>query len=157
MIILRSITDGFDILLGSQYTQFSLAIAYWVTLDSQDWEPVYFAPESEYWVAHDKWTFGLIKMLFGLHIGLGCLVKFHEIAKSDNTILTGIGLGFILIEAADVFKRHIFFNPRAYDDMTPAQERAVQMSTIEVLSYATIMLSCAFYTFVRVLFGPKMG
>ena len=96
-------------------------------------------------------------MVFGLHIGIGFLVKFHEIAKVDNSLLTGISLGFILIEAADVFKRHIFFNPRPYDDMTPAQERAVQMSTIEVLSYATVIVSCAFYTFIRVLFGPKMG
>ena len=96
-------------------------------------------------------------MLFGLHIGIAFLLKFHEIAKKDNQLPTAVILGWILIEATDVLKRHVFYNPRPFDDMTPAQERAVQMSTIEMLSYVSVVLSCSFYTLVRVLFGPKMG
>ena len=98
-----------------------------------------------------------MKFLFGIHIAFAVLVKFHEIAKSDNTVLTGICIGWVLIEAADVVQRHIFYNPKYWDEMTPAQERAVQMSIIELLSYVTVMLSCSFFTLVRVLFRSKMG
>ena len=102
MLILRSNTDSFDILLGSLYTQFSLAVAYFVTLTFQNWEPVLFKPDEEYWVTHDNWTYGQIETLFVLHIAIGLLTKVHEI-KNDNTVLTGISLGVILIEATDVF------------------------------------------------------
>ena len=157
MIILRSITDNFDLLLGSQYMQFSLAVAYFVTLILRDWQAVHFEPKNEYWVKFDDETLHLEKVLFGLHLAYGIIVKFHEISPVDNNLTTGLCLGAILIEATDLIQRRIFYNPREWDEMTPDQERAVQMSFIEMLSYGSVIGSCALYTFLRVIFKSKLG
>ena len=54
MIILRSIYDSADLMLGTMYTQFSLAIAYFVMFTYSDWDPVYFKPEDKFWRKMDS-------------------------------------------------------------------------------------------------------
>ena len=118
---------------------------------------MYFEPKNEYWVNFDNETFYLEKVLFGLHLAFGIFVKFHEILQVENHLVTGLCLGAVLIEATDLIQRRIFYNPREWDEMTPDQERAVQMSIIEMLSYGSVVGSCALYTFLRVIFKSKLG
>ena len=102
MIILRSITDSFDLLLGSQYTQLSLAVAYFVTLHLRDWKQAYFEPQTDYWVNFDNKTSKQELVCLVLHLAYGIVFKFHEISRGDNTVLTGLCLGAILMVASDM-------------------------------------------------------
>ena len=50
----------------------------------------------------------------------------------------------------------IFKNPRQWDEMSPSQERAVQITIIEVLIYMSVICSFAIYTFIRMLNRKKL-
>ena len=76
MIILRSVTDGFNLLLGSMYTQVALIathISYRVLNSKIEISMV----DSEYWNKVDKIASDLEWALFGLHVYLA-LQKFVQ-------------------------------------------------------------------------------
>ena len=48
-------------------------------LSFRDWEPVHFEPSSEYWREEDDYTHSRQEILFGLHLFMAFVGKFHEI------------------------------------------------------------------------------
>ena len=131
-------------------------MAYFVVLNSRDWEPVHFEPSSEYWREEDDISHYLQVVLFGLHLLITITVKFHDLwpetANLQGTVVIVRTCGSVLsiIMVAMIFERHIFENPRQWEEMTPGQERAVQMTIIEILLYMSVICSCVTYTLIRI-------
>ena len=53
-------------------------------------------------------------------------------------------------------ERHIFENPRQWEEMTPRQEHAVQLTYLEILIYISVICSCTIYTLIRMCAQSKI-
>ena len=156
MIILRSIYDSADLMLGTMYTQFSLAIAYFVMFTYSDWDPVYFKPEDKFWRKMDSQSFYDQKVLFGLHLGAGLIVKNHGAVKEEGNIVHFCLLGALLWEVTVLQERQLMYNPLHLDEMNPDQIRSLTTKRLEYGAYLSAIGAGILYTYIRVFKGSKL-
>ena len=89
MIIYRSVIDGFNILLGSSFTNIALVITYLTYWAENGFTAVLFMEESDYWVEIDEVTYRFEWYIFGMHLLLA-FFKLHQVFNTVNHFLTPI-------------------------------------------------------------------
>ena len=89
MIILRSITDSFNILLGSSFTHAALAVAFFAYWAYNDFDKVEFKPGSKYWDEQRDEAHMIQVLLSCMHVVLA-VWKWHDFWNNVNHFLTPV-------------------------------------------------------------------
>ena len=110
MIILRSVTDSFNIILGSTFTHAALAFAYLAYWAQHDFEAVQFKPEIPYWVDRADDCYTVEQILFAMHIALAVL-KWHDFFGLVNHFTTPILTAALILPVMWLLLERAFLNP----------------------------------------------
>lgn len=154
MIILRSITDSFNLVLGSTFTNAALALAYLAYWASNDFYAIQFKPDQEFWVKRADDSFTAEKILFATHIALAVL-KWHDFFGVVNHFTTPLLTAALLLPVVWLINDRTFMNPLLEKDMDGDHISAMFMMGLELTFLLSVIVSCSIYSVIRILLGRK--